>query len=435
VRRFVSSGRLSLGQLTDAFFDFVFRGIGPGEPSVPADLLNEVRAEFLYWYPLDINMGGHEHKSVHFPAFLYTHVRLVPPELQPRAIFVNGWTTGPAGVKLSKKTMGTRIPAIDQAIERWGPDALRLYYASASEATADIEWNSETVDAAQGRLVDVERLVRETRGTGRGPPELDGWLYSKMHRIVAAVRAGFAAGDLRSAAEEVYVGLPSLVRRYYARGGVAGEATERVGRAWIGLLAPLTPHLAEEVGEGRVDGLVAARPFPSPDEFPLSELSEAREEYLARVEDDLRAVQRPAKDRVESNPGEVVFFVSAPWKSTVEQWMREAVARGETPTVRAVMERAQDHAELSAHRAEIPKYVQRVVPLLRSEPPGRSPEIDERATLRAAEGYLARRFGFRSVRVVDEAEGEPHDPLGRRDRSRPGRPAFYLVRPPEETRD
>lgn len=432
VRRFVSAGRLAREQLTDAFFDFVFRGIGPGEPSVSPDLQAEVRTEFLYWYPLDINMGGHEHKSVHFPVFLYTHALLVPPELQPRGIFVNGWITGPAGVKLSKKTMGSRIPAIDQALARWGPDPLRLYYTSVAAGTADVEWNSEAVDAAESRLKDVERLIRETRGSGTGAPGLDAWLYSRMHRIVTAVRAGFAAADLRSAAEEVYVGLPTLLRRYYARGGIAGEATDRVGRAWVGLLAPITPHLAEEVGEGRGDGLVATRPFPSPDEFPLSPVSEAREEYLDRIEDDLRAVQRPAKDRADSAPGDAVFFVAASWKSIVEQWMREAIAGDETPTVRLVMERVQSHPELAAHRTEIPKYVQRVIPLLRSEPPTPPPEVDERATLRAAEGYLARRFAFRSVTIVDEAEGEPHDPLGRRDRSRPGRPAFYLVRPAAE---
>ena len=57
-------------------------------------LLEEVRAEFLYWYPLDINMAGKEHKRVHFPVFLYTHARLLPPELQPRSIYVHGWVTG-----------------------------------------------------------------------------------------------------------------------------------------------------------------------------------------------------------------------------------------------------------------------------------------------------------------------------------------------------
>jgi len=428
VRRFVSSGRLSEVQLTDRFFDFVFRGVGLGEPAVPPELQSEVREEFLYWYPLDINMGGHEHKSVHFPVFLYAHARLLPPELWPRAIFVNGWITGAAGAKLSKKDVSSKRPPVGIALQRWGPDPLRLYYVSAASPSADVEWNSESVDTAQSRLAEIERLVRASRGEGAGIPELDAWLYSRMHGTIERVRAGLDATDLRPASEEVYVGLPALLRRYYARGGVPGEATEKVGRAWIRLLGPITPHLAEELGEGRFSSLVALEPFPEVDEFPLSPEAEARESYLDQLEEDLRAVLRPSRDRGEAPPAEVSFFVAAPWKAVVEQWMREAVARGETPTVRSVMERVAMHADLAAFRAEIPKYVQRVAPLLRSEPATAPPALDEVGTLRSVEGYLVRRFGFGSVGVYREDEGAPHDPLGRRDRSRPGHPAFYLVR-------
>lgn len=432
VRRFVTAGRLSLPQLTDAFFDYVFRGVGSGEPSVAPELLAEVREEFLYWYPLDINIGGKEHKSVHFPVFLYTHARLLAPELQPRGIFVNGWLTGPAGAKISKKEESAnrgRIPPIDGALERWGADALRLYYVTASSPEADIEWNSDTVDAALARLLDVERMVRETRGSGSGPPELEAWISSMFHHLVERVRSGLGAADLRGAAEEVYVTVPALLRRYYARGGVAGRATDHLGRAWTVMMAPITPHLAEEVGEGQFPGLVSAQSFPSADTFPPSPSAEAREEFLQRVEEDLRAVLRPATDRGEATPKEVVFFLAAPWKSVVEGWMREQVARGESPSVRSTMDRAQLHAGLTAYRAEIPKYVQRVGPLLRSEPQPSAITVDEGGTLRAAEGYLVRRFGFRSVAVHDEGEGEPFDPMGRRERSRPGKPAFYLVKP------
>ncbi len=431
VRRFVSTHRLATSQLTDAFFDHVFRGVGPGEPTVPKALQDEVRQEFLYWYPVDVNMGGHEHKTVHFPVFLYAHARLVPPELWPRAIFVNGWLTGAAGGKLSKKEVGSkggRIPPIDGALERWGPDALRLYYVTAASPSADFEWSSDAVDAAHDRLEEVERLVSEARGEGTGPPELDAWLLSRMGGIIARVRAGFAASDLRPAAEEVYIGVPALLRRYYARGGVPGPATAKVARAWTVLLAPITPHVAETVGAGRFSSLVALERFPSQEEFPRSAVAEAREEYLARVEDDLRAVLRPARERGEGAVREAVFYVAAPWKAAVERWMRESLARNEEPTVRAVMERARSHPEVEGYRSEVPKYVQRVAPLLRSEPADGPVVPDEFETLRSAEAHLVRRFGFESVAVYGESEGGAHDPLGRRERSRPGRPAFYLVR-------
>lgn len=432
VRRYVSTGRVPPTALTDAFFDHVFLGRGPGEPTLDPAIQAEVRDEFLYWYPLDYNIGGKEHKRVHFPVFLYTHAKLLPAELQPRGVYVNGLLTGPAGVKISKKEVsskGGRIPPIDRALERWGPDALRLYYVVAASPDQDLEWSEEAVDTAEGRLGDVERMVRDALGDTESPPELETWLLSEMHRRVAEVVAAFDATDLRTVAEVVYSAIPALLRRYYARGGAPGSATDRVARAWIRLLAPITPHLAEELGSGRFTGLVAVEPMPTPDDFPRSEDAEAREEFLARVEEDLRAVLRPLRERGEATPDAAVFFVADGWKTIVESWLRDGLDRGVPPTVRDVMERAREHPELAAHRAEIPKYVERVGAAIRTEPRAAPRAIDELGTLRAAEGYLARRLGFATVSVHREAEGASVDPKGRRERARPGRPAFYLTRP------
>ena len=92
------------------------------------------------------------------------------------------------------------------------------------------------------------------------------------------------------------------------------------------------------------------------------------------------------------------------------------------------MARAASEPAVAAHRAEVAKYVQRIAPLARGEPPANGPPVDEEAALRGAEGYFVRRLGFVSVRVVRESEAAEFDPLGRRDRARPGRPAFYLRR-------
>jgi len=430
VRRFVRDGRLKVEDLSDAFFDWVFRGQGPGDPAVDRVLQEEVRQEFLYWYPLDYNIGGKEHKRVHFPVFLYTHVRLVPPELQPRGIYVHGWVTGPAGAKISKKEVaskGGRIPSTDRAMDLWGPDPLRLYFLLAASPSQDFQFEPTNVDAARSRLSDIERLVREASGDAAGPPELDAWLESVTHDWVRRAHAAFEATDLRRAAEIVYVEVPALVRRYYARGGSPGQATDRLARAWNLFLSPITPHLAEEVGEGRFSSLVAQARLPTAEAFASSPAAEARESYLDQVEEDLRAVQRASEGRGEGSAGELIFYVAEPWKATLESWLRETADRKEPPSLRDIMDRVKDHPELTAHRGEIPKYVARVGALLRSEAAHAGPGVDEVATLRAAEGYLVRRFGFRSVTVHRESDAADHDPKGRRDRARPGRPAFYLV--------
>jgi leucyl-tRNA synthetase len=430
LRPFVADGRIPVEGLTDALFDFVFLGLGPGEPSVAAATQAEARQAFTYWYPLDVNVGGKEHKRVHFPVFLYTHARLLPPELQPRAIFVNWWLTFTGGEKISKRHIGAKggaIPPLESALSSYGADALRLFHLQASSPHQDFEWDPALLTAAAERLGDLERLARELSGPGSGgPPELERWLEGELHDLLERFHAAYRDFALREAAELVYVTMPARLRRYVLRGGERGGAATRFVDAWVRTMGPVTPHLAEELGQGRYDSLVAEQPLPAADEFAPAPQARAVEGFLDQVEEDLRSVLKPAAARGE-RPTSVVFFVAEPWKGEVERWMWEALERKDArPLVRVVMERAKSHPEVAGSLASVPKYVERFGPLLRSEPPMTGPEFDEVAALRSCEGYFVRRFGFTSVQVVREAEAEPHDPLGRRDRARPRRPAFYL---------
>jgi leucyl-tRNA synthetase len=431
VRRFVAGGQLPPSGLTDAFFDRVFLGLGPGEPSVSAALQDEIAAEFRYWYPLDLNIGGKEHKRVHFPVFLYTHVKLLPPELLPKGIFVHWWLTEKGGGKVSKKKVGTKggsIPSLEVSLDRWGADALRLFYTLAASPQQDVEWEPALVDAASDRLADLDRLVREglVEGGG-GPPALDAWLEGRAHRLVSEARLAMERLAIREFAEKVYVEAPSTVRRYLARGGAPGPGLDRYLSALIRLLQPVTPHLSEELYQGRHDGLAAEAPFPDPEGFAASPGAEAAESFLENVEEDLRSVLKPAQERGE-RPSAVAFFVAAPWKRIAERWMREAAERSSSgpPPIREMAERARGHAEMAAHLPELAGYVAKVFPAVRSERT-EAPVVDESAILRSAEGYLSRRYGFERIDIVREEEGAAHDPKGRRERARPGRPAFYLT--------
>jgi leucyl-tRNA synthetase len=431
VRRFVASGRLRLDQLTDALFDRVFLGSGPGDPRVDRALQDELRAEFEYWYPLDVNIGGKEHKRVHFPVFLYTHALLLPPAAQPRALFVHWWLTDRGGGKVSKKKVlskGGAIPPIRDAFDRWGADALRLFNTQTASPHQDVEWDASVVDACASRLHDVERLFRELGGPG-GPvaPELERWLESELHHLAAEALAAYESFALRTAGELAVARVPALLKRYVQRGGGPGPMMDRALEFWVRLLHPVAPHLSEELGASGGGLLVAERPWPSPEEFDDHPASRIAERYLETVEDDLRSVLKLSEARGE-RPSAVEFYVAAPWKATIEGWLREATAAGgPAPPIRELMQRVSAHPELSAFRDQVPRYIARVAAQVRGEPGTGAVPADEAQTLRAAEGYLARRLGFARVGVHLETEAEAHDPQGRRERARPGRPAFYLV--------
>jgi leucyl-tRNA synthetase len=301
-----------------------------------------------------------------------------------------------------------------------------LFFAQSANPEQDIEWAPTLIDAARTRIDDAARLARGALvDGGGGPPELDRWLASAFHGLAREAREALEALRIREFAEVVYGRAPATLRRYLARGGAPGPVLRLAALAWIRLASPLTPHTAEELREGADAGLVAASDWPRPEEFPLDEAADARESYVDRVEDDLGPIVRMGAERGQPPEG-VVFFVAASWKAKVEGWTREALAHDpRAPAIPAVLARAASHPELAAHRGDIAKYVGRIATAVRTEPAA-LPSVDERAALRSAEGYLARRFGFTTVVVLPEEEGAEHDPTGRRDRARPGKPAFFL---------
>jgi leucyl-tRNA synthetase len=431
IRRYVSDGRVPIDRLSDAFFDRVILGEGPGEPGLDRKLQDEIRSELTYWYPLDVNIGGKEHKRVHFPVFLYTHARLLPPELQPRRIMVHWWIIDRSGSKISKKQVSSKggaIPPFTEAFERWGADALRLFSAQSGSPFQDVEWDAALVDQSGRRLEEIERLVRQLDGAGSGTsPELELWLESELHVLVRRTHEVVAELEMRDLAELVYARIPALFRRFIHRGGGVGPATSRFVGVWLLLMSPITPHLAEELGERRFDGLVAVQRFPAPEDLHYSPSAIEAEAFLSQVEEDVQSVLRPSEVRGE-HPEAIFFFVAAPWKRLVESWLRADLDRaGGASPLKGIMERAKQHPELRAYLAQIPRYVEKVSAAIRSEGGRAAPEIDEVALLRGATGFLARRFQFEDVRVFQEDLAEGHDPHGRRERARPGRPAFYLT--------
>ncbi|MFP4546111.1 MAG: leucine--tRNA ligase, partial [Methanomassiliicoccales archaeon] len=143
ISKYANSGQVRPEQMTEEFFDHVILGRGNGEEvsqrtGVDADLLRSMREEVEYWYPLDINLGGKEHMTVHFPAFLMNHVAILPRKHWPRGIFVNWYITGKLG-KISKSKGGAE--PIPDAAETFGVDPLRLYYAHIASPFADVAWD------------------------------------------------------------------------------------------------------------------------------------------------------------------------------------------------------------------------------------------------------------------------------------------------------
>ncbi len=432
VRRFVSNGRLRVEDLVPEFFDYVFLGEGSGGTTVDRATLEQVRREFRYWYPLDLNLGGKEHKRVHFPVFLYNHAALLPPELQPRGIFINWWLTSYAGGKISKKDQkGGALPTPDEALASWGADSLRLFFTLGASPSQDIKWDLDQCRTARERLNDILRMTSEMGAVpspGATPSPLtapiDRWFSTRLAGLIERVRSSMEHYDLRTAAQEIYVTLPATYRRYRARGGSNPGLLRKAAEAWVRLLAFITPHTAEEVHRALSPdaSLAATLPLPTAEEFEQDPGSLLLEELVSRVEDDVAALLKVWN----GTPSRITLFVAAPWKHRAEALVRASLVQGRVD-LKLLMQRAREEPELKAHLGDLPKYAAgagRGEGPETSVPP--SGELEQKV-LEGATGFFSDRFHVSEVRVYAEETADPSvDPQNRRGRARPGRPALVL---------
>ena len=147
-------------------------------------------------------------------------------------------------------------------IQRFGADTARWYIISDSPPERDVEWTTAGVEAASRHL---QRLLKtaaeiaadETAGTAQA----DLALAIATHRTISEVTSGIEKFAFNKAVAELYKLSNALVRS-----NAGGEAKRESMKVMARLMAPIVPHLAEEVWSVLGgDGLIAAASWPEAD--------------------------------------------------------------------------------------------------------------------------------------------------------------------------
>lgn len=236
-------------QLTSRFFDYVFLGLGStsevsASTGIRQDLLAEMRQEFDYWYPLDLNAGGKEHRTVHFPFFIFHHVAIFPENRWPKGIFVN-WHLIAYGQKMSKHLGNTVF--LDDALRKHGADTIRLYLMHGANQWRDFDWRDEDCGVYQRHLERFrDTLVGITNVRAKKDAQMDAWLRSVVNQRVRDVTSALEDGEIRKAVDAAFFGLWSDIEWYLKRTSSKAIDAEHV-RTWIKVLAPFIPHICEDL--------------------------------------------------------------------------------------------------------------------------------------------------------------------------------------------
>ncbi len=166
--------------------------------------------------------------------------------------------------KMSKSKKNVVDPA--NIIAAFGADTARWFVLSDSPPERDVEWTASGAEAAAKHLARVYRLAAEI-GEAPEAGEGDEELMRTLHRTIHDVTMGVESFGFNAAIAKLYA-LTGAIGK-----SKAGRATKREAVRTLGqLMAPMTPHLSEEIWEMLGgEGLVANAPWPVADEAYLVE--------------------------------------------------------------------------------------------------------------------------------------------------------------------
>ncbi|KAA9005988.1 leucine--tRNA ligase [Histidinibacterium aquaticum] len=168
--------------------------------------------------------------------------------------------------KMSKSKNNVVDP--QDIVRTYGADTARWFVLSDSPPERDVEWTAAGAEAAHRHLSRVHRIATEIAGAPeQGEAGADEALLKAMHKCIFDVKQGIESFGFNAAIARLYAFTGTLQK------SAAGRAAKtEAAKTLAQLMAPMTPHLAEDVwhmlgGEG----LVAEATWPKADEAMLVE--------------------------------------------------------------------------------------------------------------------------------------------------------------------
>ncbi|MEM3381822.1 MAG: leucine--tRNA ligase [Candidatus Bathyarchaeia archaeon] len=418
-------------QLTDEVFDYIFLGEGRLEEvasraGIEKEVLESMRLEFLYWYPVDLRVSAKELLPNHLTFYLFQHAAIFREEHWPRAIGVNGMLMI-EGEKMSKSK--GNIVSLRRAIEEHSADIVRVTLLMGGDGMDDPDWRNENLKDITNRLESFMNTAKNIIGMSEGGSfgHLEEWLTSRIHDRVVKVTEHLENLKTRAAAENIIYEIPNDLRWYLRRRGTPNsKVLRRLLETWVRLMAPFAPHISEEVWEllGN-EGFVSTEQWPRPEEFEKSLRAELIEESVQNMIEDIKNILRATG----KTPRRIILYTAPRWKWRAILRILESRVKGSTQE--GVMKDLALDPEIKDVISEAKKFVQtftKEATQVTSEYAEKILEagiIDEYSTLKEAIPFLSKEFKA-EVEVYRSDDHSKYDPAGRAYHARPYRPAVYI---------
>jgi leucyl-tRNA synthetase len=266
---------------------YYIRYIDPQNTEVIAD-----PEKLKEWLPVDIYIGGAEHAVLHLLYARFWHkvlydIGVVATKEPFQKLFNQGMILGEGNEKMSKSKGNVVNP--DDIVESHGADTLRLYEMFMGPLEASIAWSTTGLDGSRRFLDRIWRLFVEENGQ-LNPKIQDGEEASNLekvyHQTVKKVTEDYEGIRFNTAISQLMV----FINESYK----ATVLPKSYMEGFVKLIAPIAPHLAEELWEKLgYSGTVSYEAWPAFDE---SKLVDDEVEIVVQVNGKVKAKLMVAND-------------------------------------------------------------------------------------------------------------------------------------------
>ncbi len=249
---------------------YYLRYIDPNNDNVIAE------SELLKkWLPVDLYIGGVEHAVLHLLYARFWHkvlydIGVVSTKEPFQKLYNQGMILGSNNIKMSKSKGNVVNP--DDIVASHGADSLRLYQMFMGPLHASAPWTTNGLDGARRFLNRIWDLIIDEEGKVRSKIQnvkIEEALQIPYHNTIKKVTADFSNLRFNTGISQLMTFFNILSKEKI----IAKEVIE----GYIKMLAPIAPHMAEELWE-----LLGNKNTITFEEWPIhkEELLEKRENEI-----------------------------------------------------------------------------------------------------------------------------------------------------------
>jgi leucyl-tRNA synthetase len=155
-----------------------------------------MKAEFRYWYPMNLRVSAKDLIPNHLTMALYNHAAIWDdePELWPKGFYCNGHVMVDAE-KMSKSKGNFLM--MNETVEKYSADATRFACADAGDSLDDANFSREMADSTILTLINEGSWIEETVNSNNlrdGEYNvMDKILLNETSRLIADTGINFSA--------------------------------------------------------------------------------------------------------------------------------------------------------------------------------------------------------------------------------------------------